>query len=78
MSDDNVVPLNNITKLKIPAKRVLKAAKKAGLTDVVIIGYDADGNEYFASSEPDAAEVSWLLERAKFKLMAIVDEMTKA
>ena len=77
MSEDNVVELNNITKLKIPAKRVLKAAKKAGLTDVVIIGYDADGNEYFASSEPSGPEVMWLLERAKFKLMAIVDEMTK-
>lgn len=77
MSEDNVVPLNNITKLKIPAKRVLKAAKKAGLTDVVIVGYDADGKEYFASSEPDAAEVSWLLDRAKFKLMRIVEEMVE-
>lgn len=77
MSDDNVVELNNITKLKIPAKRVLKAAKKAGLTDVVIIGYDADGDEYFASSEPSGPEVMWMMERAKKKLLDIAEAMTE-
>lgn len=72
---DNVVVLNNITKLKIPAKRVIKAAKKAGLTDVVILGYDAEGDEYFASSEPNGPEVMWMLERAKKKLMDIIEAM---
>ena len=34
-----------------------------------MIGYDAEGDEYFAASVADDADVVWLLERAKHKLI---------
>ncbi len=71
--DDNVVYLNIPTKLDIPAKRVLKAAKKAKLTDAVVVGYMEDGSFYFASSAADGSEVLWLLSLAKKKLLDIGD-----
>ena len=69
----DVVTLNMITSIDIPAERVIDAAKEASLTKVVIIGYDADGREYFASSVADGGEVVWLMERAKYKMMEIAD-----
>lgn len=70
---DNITNLNQVTKLDIPAERVLQAALDAGLTDVVITGYDPDGNEYFASSMADGGDALWLLERAKLELLRIGD-----
>lgn len=67
-----VVLLNNITKLDLPADRVLEAAIEK-LDKVVVIGYEKDGDEYFASSIADGAEVLWLLERLKKKLLDVVD-----
>lgn len=75
MSEDNVVPWGGITKLDTDPARILDAAAAAGLQRVVIIGYDAEGGEYFASSYADGAQVIWHLERAKFKLMVIADEL---
>lgn len=70
---DNVVPFGGITRLDVEPSRVLEQAAQAGLSSVVIIGYDADGGEYFASSYADGGDVLWHLERAKFKLMVIAD-----
>ena len=64
-----VVIMPGPTRLNIPAERVLEAAAKAEITDVVILGYDAEGNEYFASSLADGGTVLWLLERLKLKLL---------
>lgn len=66
---DNVVYPGFITKLDIPADRVLNAALDAGLTGVVVLGWDADENEYFASSIADGADVLWLMERLKKQLL---------
>lgn len=66
---DNVVTLRTITKLDIPADRVLAEASKAGLTSVMVIGYDADGDEYFASSIADGGTCLWLTERMKKHLI---------
>lgn len=66
---DNVVTLRTITKLDIPADRVLAEASKAGLTSVMVIGYDADGDEYFASSIADGGTCLWLMERMKKHLI---------
>lgn len=68
---DKVVYPSFVTRLDIPAERVIGAAAAAGLTNVVVLGYDEDGDEYFASSYASGAEVVWLLERCKFKLMQI-------
>jgi hypothetical protein len=64
-----VIELNCVTRLDIPPTRILKAAKKAGLTQVIIIGVDANGMEYFASSVADGGSVLWALERAKITLL---------
>lgn len=73
---DNLVYLNNVTKLDIPPDRVL--AKAAGkLQQVIVIGYTTEGAEYFASSVASGPEAVWLLERMKLKLLTIVEESDK-
>jgi hypothetical protein len=64
-----VIPLNNVTRLDIPADRVLEQA--IGKMDgVVILGYTKEGDDYyFASSYADGGTVMWLLERCKNALM---------
>jgi len=66
----NVVNLGGATRLDIPAERVLNAALEADLSEVVILGRDQEGNEYFASSIADGADVVWLADRLKFKLIS--------
>ena len=68
-----ILHFDGVTSLDISADRVLDVAKAAEMQSVIIIGYDADGEEYFASSIADGPEVLWALERAKMKLMRIVD-----
>jgi hypothetical protein len=62
---DNIEYLNVVTRIDMPAERVLKGALEAGVTDAVICGWDAEGAFYFASNKADGAEVLWLLELAK-------------
>lgn len=66
---DKVVELNCVTTLDIPPERTLNGALSANLQGVVVLGYDADGDEYFASSYADGGNVLWLLERCKLRLM---------
>lgn len=68
---DNVIPLGCITKLDLPVDRVLDAAKGHCPDGVVILGFDADGEPYFASSIADGGEVIWLLEIAKKNLLEV-------
>ncbi len=68
---DNVIPLGNITKLDIPANRVLEGAIGTLDGGVVVMGWDKDGELYFASSIADGGEVLWLLEKAKSELLAV-------
>ena len=68
----NVVVLPVVTKLNLPADRILKAAI-GELTEVVVIGYTKDGEEWFASSVAGGDAALWHLERAKFKLLNLVE-----
>lgn len=68
----DVTFLNCVTRLDIPADRVLEQAI-GKLETVVVIGYDENGDEYFASSKADGGYVLWLLERAKLKLLRTRD-----
>ena len=43
----DVVNLDTVTRLDIPAERVLEKAIERGLQSVVVIGYDNDGEEFF-------------------------------
>lgn len=69
MASDNVVPLNTVTSLDVPADRVLAHAAAAGLDGCVVLGWTKDGMEYFVSSFADGADVVWLLERCKLLLL---------
>lgn len=63
-----VVDLSVVTRLPIPPEKILKKALEKDLTSCVVIGYDADGGFWFASSDADGGGVLWLLELAKQKL----------
>ena len=66
-----VIPLGMVTRLDLPVERVLDGAKESCPDGVVILGYDADGEPYFASSIADGGEVLWLLEKLKLKLLNV-------
>lgn len=74
MTSDNVVDLPVVTRLNIPVDRILTKAMECGLETAVVIGYDESGDFYFSSSEPDGAEVLWLLEYAKKRLFEASDD----
>lgn len=69
----NIVRFSGITKLDMPADHVLESAV-GKLEGVVVLGYDKDGQEYFASSYADGGDMLWLLERAKKALLEVADE----
>ena len=68
--NDNVIPLGGITRLDLPADRILESAK-GKMQGVVLLGFDDDGDLYFASSYADGGDVVWLLEMAKKKLLEV-------
>ena len=72
-----VVTLDVTTRLDVPAGRILQAALDAGLESVVIAGYDAEGDEYFASSLADGADALWLAERFKLALLQKADALAE-
>lgn len=70
----NVVLFPGITKLDLPPGQILAKAAEVEFESVVVLGCTKDGQEYFCSSLADGGNVLWLLERAKHRLMRIVDE----
>lgn len=72
-----VVYFPGVTKLDMPAERVLSGALGSDLTAAVVLGWTEDGEFYFASSKADSAEVIYLLERAKFDLLKMEDELVE-
>lgn len=63
-----VIPFTGITRLDLPADRILEGA--AGKLEGVVIGYDHEGEMYAASSYADGGTVLWLLEKCKRSLLA--------
>lgn len=68
-----VIPFNGITRLDLPPDRILEGAK-GKLEGVVIMGWDTEGKEYFASSYADGGTVLWLAERMKKMLLETHDD----
>lgn len=66
--------MDKMTNEDVPVAKVLAGAEMADLEEVVIVGYDKDGDFYFASSKASGPEVLWALAYAKKKLLDIVDE----
>lgn len=56
------------TTLSIPVEGVLEGARTC--TEVLVLGWEADGTFYAAASVPDAATLLWWLEQFKHKLLA--------
>ena len=60
-----------ITTLDVPCERLLEAALESTLQRVIIIGTDAEGDFYFASSMAAGGDALWWMEVAKKKLLEI-------
>lgn len=73
----DVVNLETVTTLDLPPNRILEAAKDKGLQMAIVIGLDADGDFYFASSDPDGGNVLWQLEMARVKLIEVARDMSE-
>ena len=69
----DVVGLPIISRLDSDPARVIEAALEAGMKAVVVVGYDAEGQEYFASSYADGGDALWVLQRACLRLLRMPD-----
>ena len=65
---NNVIPLGCVTKLDLHVDTVLESAK-GELEGVILIGYDKEGEPYFASTYADGGDVLWLLKKCEKTLL---------
>lgn len=65
---NNVVRFTGLTRADIEPDTILQNAVEQ-LKEVLVIGTDKEGNQYFATSSSDAKNILWLIETAKFMLM---------
>ncbi len=70
---NNVVPFPGTTTVDLNPDIVVKEAL-GKLDNVVVLGIDKEGNEYFAASDGDGGTVLWLLERCKKMLLELADD----
>jgi len=70
---DNITVLPCVTRLDIDVDRVLQSAMEANIKSAIVLGEDADGSLYFASSVADGGQVLWWMEKAKHALMDITE-----
>ena len=66
----NIILFNGITKLDLDPDMVLENTK-GKLDGVILIGYDKEGEEYFASTYADGGDVLWLIERMNLRLLNV-------
>ena len=66
----NIIPIGGITLLDIPEDQILEQSK-GKMDGVVLMGWDQDGELYFASSFADGGSVLWLMEKCKEALLEI-------
>lgn len=64
-----VVDLDVDTCLPIPSEKLLRAAIDGEVRDVVILGYDSDGQLWFSSADSDVGHVLWLIELGRRYLL---------
>lgn len=70
---NHVIAFSGITRLDLSVERVLEKARH--LQGVVILGYDQDGDEYFASTYADGGIVMWLLRKCEHNLLAAASSL---
>lgn len=69
----NVVTIRSETNKDIPVDNVIKGAWGAGLKEVVVFGYDANGEEYVASSSGRIEKAAFMFSRGNLFMMRQVD-----
>lgn len=65
----NVIEFPKETLNDVPAQQVIESAVAAELDEVIVIGWDKNGESYFASSQGSLAEIILDLEICKKALM---------
>ena len=70
----NIIELGGITTLPIDPDKILRKAI-GEMSSVVVIGYDKEGEYYYASSQADGADILWLLEATKLALFNSAQEL---
>lgn len=50
-------------------RRILANARRNGLTEVLVIGYESDGSLFVSGHPPSPGDALWLMEMAKQKLL---------
>jgi len=65
----NVADFTGKTKLHTPVNKILAGASSKGATDIVVIGWDRDGDLFLMSSDADAANVNYLIDQGKLELL---------
>lgn len=70
---DKITKLQTTTFLDLPVNAVLEGAVDR-ITNVVIMGYDKDGDYYFASSIAEGPDILWLLEQYKKRILETARE----
>ena len=65
----NIVYLPVVTRLDVPAERILTEALEEDLESAIVIGRTREGDIYFASSIASGPEALWLIEKAKAALL---------
>lgn len=69
MSDDKIIDFSGCTTLDIPPERVIRGAEQADLKCIIIIG-ETEDELYMATSMGRNADVIYLLEQAKHRLLS--------
>ena len=64
----NVVKFTGESRLPLNPDDVLEAAMKQ-MSSVLVIGIDKDGNNYYASSSGDLAEMLWWVRQFEHNIM---------
>jgi len=63
-----IIPFTGITRLDLDPDIILEN-NKGQFEGVVLMGWNKDGEEVFASTYADGGTVLWLLERMKLRLL---------
>jgi hypothetical protein len=67
--EPKVIEWEGVKYLDVPGAEVLKAALEANLANAVVIGWDTDGDFFFASTEANHSVTLWLLAHAQKMLL---------
>ena len=73
MWGDNVIPLGNVTTLDMPPDRILQQAI-GEMSDVMVVGWDHDGELYVRTNFSDGGAVLWLLEKVRQELLKCTED----